>query len=92
MLLKELAASASPLNEQQVHKLTQVAAELSVTQLAWVSGYFYGISQHATGIAAPAPVVIAAPAGKLTTNRQCQRPSRRAASQCECQWHSGEFI
>ena len=66
MLLKELAASASPLNEQQVHKLTQVAAELSVTQLAWVSGYFYGISQHATGIAAPAPVAIAAPAGKLT--------------------------
>lgn len=66
MLLKELAASASPLNEQQVHKLTQVAAELSATQLAWVSGYFYGISQHSGGIAAPAPVANAQPAGKLT--------------------------
>lgn len=64
MLLKELAASASPLNEQQVHKLTQVAAELSATQLAWVSGYFYGISQQAGGIAAP--VAAAQPAGKLT--------------------------
>ncbi|MBR9856978.1 MAG: NADPH-dependent assimilatory sulfite reductase flavoprotein subunit [Gammaproteobacteria bacterium] len=64
MLLKELAASASPLNEQQVHKLTQVAAELSATQLAWVSGYFYGISQQPGGIAAPAAA--AQPAGKLT--------------------------
>lgn len=69
MLLKELAASASPLNEQQVHKLTQVAAELSATQLAWVSGYFYGISQHSgAAVAAPAalPVANAQPAGKLT--------------------------
>ncbi|ART80264.1 assimilatory sulfite reductase (NADPH) flavoprotein subunit [Oceanisphaera avium] len=67
MLLKELAASASPLNEQQVHKLTQVAAELSATQLAWVSGYFYGISQHGgAALAAPAPAAVAAPAGKLT--------------------------
>lgn len=64
MLLKELAASASPLNEQQVHKLTQVAAELSATQLAWVSGYFYGISQQPGGIAAP--VASAQAAGKLT--------------------------
>lgn len=66
MLLKELAASASPLNEQQVHKLTQVAAELSATQLAWVSGYFYGISQHGAAIAAPSAVANAQPAGKLT--------------------------
>lgn len=65
MLLKELAAAASPLNEQQVHKLTQVAAELNATQLAWVSGYFYGISQHGQSIAA-APVAAAQPAGKLT--------------------------
>ncbi|MGO1247628.1 MAG: assimilatory sulfite reductase (NADPH) flavoprotein subunit [Oceanisphaera sp.] len=66
MLLKELAASASPLNEQQVHKLTQVAAELSATQLAWVSGYFYGISQQPGGVAAPAPQAQAQPAGTLT--------------------------
>ncbi|MBM7456504.1 sulfite reductase (NADPH) flavoprotein alpha-component [Oceanisphaera litoralis] len=64
MLLKELAASASPLNEQQVHKLTQVAAELSATQLAWVSGYFYGISQQQGGVSVPAAA--AQPAGKLT--------------------------
>ena len=67
MLLKELAAAASPLNEQQVHKLTQVAAELNATQLAWVSGYFYGISQHGQAIAAaPTAAVAAQPAGKLT--------------------------
>lgn len=66
MLIKELAASASPLNEQQVHKLTQVAAELSATQLAWVSGYFYGISQHTGDTVALAPVANAQPAGKLT--------------------------
>ncbi len=65
MLLKELAAAASPLNEQQVHKLTQVAAELSATQLAWVSGYFYGISQQGQGVTA-APAAGAQSAGKLT--------------------------
>ncbi|WP_375056256.1 assimilatory sulfite reductase (NADPH) flavoprotein subunit [Zobellella sp. DQSA1] len=66
MLLKELAAAASPLNEQQVHKLTQVAAELSATQLAWVSGYFYGISQQAQGLPVAAPAAAAQPAGKVT--------------------------
>ncbi|WP_116475725.1 assimilatory sulfite reductase (NADPH) flavoprotein subunit [Zobellella maritima] len=65
MLLKELAAAASPLNEQQVHKLTQVAAELSATQLAWVSGYFYGISQQAQGLTV-APAASAQPAATLT--------------------------
>ncbi len=65
MLLKELAAAASPLNEQQVHKLTQVAAELSATQLAWVSGYFYGISQQGQAVTA-APAAGAQSAGKLT--------------------------
>ncbi|GAA3550975.1 assimilatory sulfite reductase (NADPH) flavoprotein subunit [Zobellella aerophila] len=65
MLLKELAAAASPLNEQQVHKLTQVAAELSATQLAWVSGYFYGISQQSQGVAV-APAAAVQPAATLT--------------------------
>ncbi|MGB5853723.1 MAG: assimilatory sulfite reductase (NADPH) flavoprotein subunit [Oceanisphaera sp.] len=81
MLLKELAASASPLNEQQVHKLTQVAAELSATQLAWVSGYFYGISQQPAGIAAPAPLANAQPAGKLTIIYASQTGNAKGVAQ-----------
>jgi sulfite reductase (NADPH) flavoprotein alpha-component len=52
MLLKELSSLASPLSEQQVQLLQQATAELSVTQLAWVSGYLAGIGQTA-GIQAP---------------------------------------
>ncbi|USD65039.1 assimilatory sulfite reductase (NADPH) flavoprotein subunit [Vibrio sp. SCSIO 43136] len=71
MLLKQLSALASPLNDQQIGQLQQAIAELSPQQLAWVSGYFWGISQTETaGAAAPitqaAAAVAAKPAGKLT--------------------------
>ncbi len=62
---------ASPLNDQQFNSLQQTVSELSSQQLAWVSGYFWGLAQHqpsaaATPIAQAAAAVSAKPAGKLT--------------------------
>lgn len=37
---------ASPLNDQQFNSLQQTVSELSSQQLAWVSGYFWGLAQH----------------------------------------------
>ncbi|MDD9157651.1 assimilatory sulfite reductase (NADPH) flavoprotein subunit [Aliivibrio sp. S4TY2] len=69
MLLKELSALASPLNDQQIGQLQLAASELSPQQLAWVSGYFWGVSQT-SGAAQPinqaAAVVSSEPAGKLS--------------------------
>ncbi|HCH02093.1 MAG TPA: assimilatory sulfite reductase (NADPH) flavoprotein subunit [Vibrio sp.] len=70
MLLKDLSALASPLNDQQIGQLQQAMSELSPQQLAWVSGYFWGLSQtgqSATGGATQSQLSVAAePAGKLT--------------------------
>ncbi|MEI8608242.1 assimilatory sulfite reductase (NADPH) flavoprotein subunit [Enterovibrio sp. Hal110] len=72
MLLKELSALASPLNDQQIGQLQQTVAELSPQQLAWISGYFWGLSQtpEAAGSnpqpLAQAVATAAKPAGKLT--------------------------
>lgn len=68
---KELADIASPLNDLQLTGLQQTISELSPQQLAWVSGYFWGLSQSQTsGAVAPisnaAALVSAKPAGKLT--------------------------
>ncbi|MGD8112867.1 assimilatory sulfite reductase (NADPH) flavoprotein subunit [Vibrio sp. TRT 17S01] len=68
---QELPAIASPLNDQQLNTLQQTVADLSPQQLAWVSGYFWGLSQ-AQPMAAAAPInqaaaaVAAKPAGKLS--------------------------
>ncbi|MEJ2766906.1 assimilatory sulfite reductase (NADPH) flavoprotein subunit [Photobacterium sp. MCCC 1A19761] len=69
MLLKELSAIASPLNDQQIGQLQQAAAELSPQQLAWISGYFWGLSQNQPAgqhVPASQPVAAVRPAGKLT--------------------------
>lgn len=69
MLLKELSALASPLNDQQIGQLQLAASELSSQQLAWVSGYFWGVSQT-SGAAQPisqaAEAVSSEPVGKLS--------------------------
>ncbi|MBM7038191.1 assimilatory sulfite reductase (NADPH) flavoprotein subunit [Vibrio ulleungensis] len=73
----EAPALASPLSDNQLGNLQQTVSELSPQQLAWVSGYFWGLSQAqvtplARGVAEPTPVAAAvaaaapAPAGKLT--------------------------
>ncbi|MFH0264393.1 assimilatory sulfite reductase (NADPH) flavoprotein subunit [Vibrio rumoiensis] len=70
MLLKDLSALASPLNDQQIGQLQQAMSELSPQQLAWVSGYFWGLSQTgqpSTAGASQSQLSVAAePAGKLT--------------------------
>ncbi|WP_087019034.1 assimilatory sulfite reductase (NADPH) flavoprotein subunit [Thaumasiovibrio subtropicus] len=74
MLPKELSALASPINDQQLGQLQQTVAELSPQQLAWMSGYFWGLSQTQTagqpvaqaGLAPVATAPAAQPAGKLT--------------------------
>lgn len=53
MLLKDLSALASPLNDQQISQLQQTISELSPAQLAWVSGYFWGVSQQHSADVAP---------------------------------------
>ncbi|MCK6265187.1 assimilatory sulfite reductase (NADPH) flavoprotein subunit [Vibrio sp. ZSDE26] len=65
------AAFTAPINQQQIGQLQQTVSELSANQLAWVSGYFWGLSQTQSNAAsAPisqaAAVVAAKPAGKLT--------------------------
>ena len=52
MLLKDLSGLTSPLNDQQIGQLQQAVAELSPQQLAWISGYFWGLSQTPSGEAA----------------------------------------
>lgn len=66
---KELAGLASPLNDSQLNQLQQTISQLSPQQMAWVSGYFWGLSQT-QGAAAPltqaAALTAAQPAGKLS--------------------------
>lgn len=70
---QELPSIAAPLNDQQLGSLQQTVAGLSSQQLAWVSGYFWGLAQSQPQTAsATAPLtqaaaaVAAQPAGKLT--------------------------
>ncbi|QXO17131.1 MULTISPECIES: assimilatory sulfite reductase (NADPH) flavoprotein subunit [Vibrio] len=66
---KELAGLASPLNDSQLNQLQQTISQLSPQQMAWVSGYFWGLSQT-QGAVAPltqaAALTAAKPAGKLS--------------------------
>jgi len=67
----ELPSIASPLNDQQLNQLQQTVTSLSSQQLAWVSGYFWGLSQNqpaaaAAPISQAAAAVAAKPAGKLS--------------------------
>ncbi|MHC6800567.1 assimilatory sulfite reductase (NADPH) flavoprotein subunit [Vibrio antiquarius] len=62
---------ASPLNDKQISSLQQTVSELSSQQLAWVSGYFWGLAQNqpntaVTPIAQATAAVSAKPAGKLS--------------------------
>ncbi|MCF7484019.1 assimilatory sulfite reductase (NADPH) flavoprotein subunit [Vibrio sp. J1-1] len=62
---------ASPLNDQQFNSLQHTVSGLSSQQLAWVSGYFWGLAQNqpsaaATPITQAAAAVSAKPAGKLS--------------------------
>ncbi|NLS13461.1 assimilatory sulfite reductase (NADPH) flavoprotein subunit [Vibrio sp. SM6] len=66
------AGLSSPLNDQQFSLLQQSVSHLSSQQLAWVSGYFWGLAsggEQSVTADAPASAVAAVPAlpkGKLT--------------------------
>lgn len=55
----------SPLSDEQQRQLNQVLSTLNTQQLAWVSGYLYGLSQSGVQSVAPSAAV-AAPSGSLT--------------------------
>lgn len=65
---KELVSLTGPLNDSQLDQLQQTVSQLSPQQLAWVSGYFWGLSQSQTADAPLAQATAAAkqPDGKLT--------------------------
>ncbi|RJX72247.1 assimilatory sulfite reductase (NADPH) flavoprotein subunit [Vibrio sinensis] len=67
----ELPSIASPLNDQQLNQLQQTVTDLSSQQLAWVSGYFWGLAQNqptasSTPMNQTAVAIAAKPAGKLS--------------------------
>ncbi|PSW10487.1 assimilatory sulfite reductase (NADPH) flavoprotein subunit [Photobacterium sanctipauli] len=87
MLLKETSALASPLNDQQLDQLQQASAELSPQQMAWISGYFWGLSQNqapAQSVPAQQPVaaaIAARPAGKLVIIYASQTGNAKGVAQ-----------
>ncbi|MBS4716322.1 assimilatory sulfite reductase (NADPH) flavoprotein subunit [Aeromonas dhakensis] len=60
MQLKDSLTNLTPLSDEQQRQLSQALSTLNTQQLAWVSGYLYGLSQAGsqpavTGAAATAP-------------------------------------
>lgn len=55
----------SPLSDEQQRQLNQVLSTLNTQQLAWVSGYLYGLSQSGVQSVVTSAAV-AAPSGSLT--------------------------
>ncbi|MFB2888446.1 assimilatory sulfite reductase (NADPH) flavoprotein subunit [Aeromonas veronii] len=65
MQLKDSPFNLSPLSDEQQRQLGQVLSTLNTQQLAWVSGYLYGLSQSGQQSVA-ASATVAAPSGSLT--------------------------
>ncbi|MBL0480373.1 assimilatory sulfite reductase (NADPH) flavoprotein subunit [Aeromonas veronii] len=65
MQLKDSPFNLSPLSDEQQRQLGQVLSTLNTRQLAWVSGYLYGLSQTGQQSVA-ASAAVAAPSGSLT--------------------------
>ena len=55
MLLQQLNSLGSPLSQQQITSLQQATANMSATELSWVSGYLAGLAQGAGSNAVAAP-------------------------------------
>ena len=69
-----------PLNTEQLARLQAATTDLSPTQLAWVSGYFWGVLNQQPGAAAltPAPAAVEAPAITLISASQTGNARRVA--------------
>lgn len=57
MTTQALPSNLLPLNPEQLARLQAATTDFTPTQLAWVSGYFWGVlnQQSGTAVAAPAP-------------------------------------
>ncbi|ELM3752170.1 assimilatory sulfite reductase (NADPH) flavoprotein subunit [Aeromonas dhakensis] len=64
MQLKDSLTNLTPLSDEQQRQLSQALSTLNTQQLAWVSGYLYGLSQAGSQPAVTGAV--AAPSGNLT--------------------------
>ncbi|MFU0966086.1 NADPH-dependent assimilatory sulfite reductase flavoprotein subunit [Kluyvera ascorbata] len=69
-----------PLNTEQLARIQAATIDLSPTQLAWVSGYFWGVLNQQPGAAAltPAPTAVEAPAITLISASQTGNARRVA--------------
>ncbi|WP_429071468.1 assimilatory sulfite reductase (NADPH) flavoprotein subunit [Aeromonas dhakensis] len=65
MQLKDSLTNLTPLSDEQQRQLSQALSTLNTQQLAWVSGYLYGLSQ-AGSQSAVTGAAAAAPSGSLT--------------------------
>ncbi len=86
MLQQENATIASPLNDQQLDQLQQTAATSSPQQLAWISGYLWGLSQaqHPSDEKAGSQILASVsqqPASKLTIIYASQTGNAKGAAE-----------
>ncbi|CAH0532428.1 Sulfite reductase [NADPH] flavoprotein alpha-component [Vibrio stylophorae] len=82
MSAKDLLGFASPLSDQQVNQLQQGIADLSAQQLAWVSGYFWALSQTGTQAAQLIPAAASAgPQAHLTVIYASQTGNAKGVAQ-----------
>lgn len=65
MQLKDSLTNLTPLSDEQQRQLSQALSTLNTQQLAWVSGYLYGLSQSGQQPVATSTAAVA-PAGNLT--------------------------
>ncbi|HDX8354539.1 TPA: assimilatory sulfite reductase (NADPH) flavoprotein subunit [Aeromonas dhakensis] len=65
MQLKDSLTNLTPLSDEQQRQLSQALSTLNTQQLAWVSGYLYGLSQAGSQPAVTG-AASAAPSGNLT--------------------------
>ncbi|PCS22756.1 assimilatory sulfite reductase (NADPH) flavoprotein subunit [Candidatus Enterovibrio escicola] len=87
MLLTELSVQDNPLDDQQIDQLRELTSELTPQQMAWISGYFLGLSQtSATAIRKPQlpiPEISTKkkPVGKLTIIYASQTGNAKGVAQ-----------
>ncbi|UCA12918.1 assimilatory sulfite reductase (NADPH) flavoprotein subunit [Aeromonas enteropelogenes] len=66
MQLKDSLTNLTPLSDEQQRQLSQALSTLNTQQLAWVSGYLYGLSQAGVQPVVAGNTEAAAPGGSLT--------------------------
>ena len=73
-----------PLNPEQLARLQAATTDFTPTQLAWVSGYFWGMLNQQPGAAVSAPVqAVEAPAITLISASQTGNARRVAEALCD---------